>query len=281
MTTLGVGAILSAEPAEIVRRLTFATREAAAAGHEDLFHAMSRVNLAHAVMLRDRNLIPPEAARALVALMAELFERGPSSVALEAGAGDLYPQIEAHAAALLGADVAGYLQLGRSRGDVIPSAMRLKLRIKLMRLLASVLALRAAILDRAVEHADTIMPAYTHWQQSQIMTVGHFLGRFSAWLERDTQRLFECVSRHNLSVLGSANGVGTSVRVDRAMTAAWLGHDEPTLSTGDGTNAWDYMIEPVSVAALLCSHLARLTGNFILWHTQEFGMVRLSDAFCT
>lgn len=159
--------------------------------------------------------------------------------------------------------------------------MRLKLRIKLMRLLASVLALREAILDRAVEHADTIMPAYTHWQQSQIMTVGHFLGRFSAWLERDTQRLFECVSRHNLSVLGSANGVGTSVRVDRAMTAAWLGHDEPTLSTGDGTNAWDYMIEPVSVAALLCSHLARLTGNFILWHTQEFGMVRLSDAFCT
>lgn len=281
MTTLGVGAILSAEPAEIVRRLTFATKEAAAAGHEDLFHAMSRVNLAHAVMLRDRNLIPPEAARALVALMAELFERGPSSVALEAGAGDLYPQIEAHAAALLGADVAGYLQLGRSRGDVIPSAMRLKLRIKLMRLLASVLALREAILDRAVEHADTIMPAYTHWQQSQIMTVGHFLGRFSAWLERDTQRLFECASRHNLSVLGSANGVGTSVRVDRAMTAAWLGHDEPTLSTGDGTNAWDYMIEPVSVAALLCSHLARLTGNFILWHTQEFGMVRLSDAFCT
>lgn len=90
MTTWGVGAILSAEPAEIVRRLTFATKEAAAAGHEDLFHAMSRVNLAHAVMLRDRNLIPPEAARALVALMAELFERGPSSVALEAGAGDLY-----------------------------------------------------------------------------------------------------------------------------------------------------------------------------------------------
>lgn len=279
--TLGVGAILSEEPADIVRRLTFATKEAVGKNSEDLFYAMARVNLSHAIMLKERRLAPEPAATALVGLMREIFENGPASVPLSAENGDLYPQIEAHAAERLGHDVAGYLQLGRSRGDVIPSAMRIKLRIKEMRLLDALITMREVLLKKAEDNAHVIMPAYTHWQQSQIMTVGHFLGRFCAWLERDTERLFECINRHNLSVLGCANGVGTSVQVDRDMTSRLLAHDAPTLSSGDGTNAWDYMIEPVSEAALLCSHLARLMGNFILWHTQEFGMVRMGDAFCT
>jgi len=279
--TLGVGAILAAEPADIVRRLTFATKEAAGPDHADLFSAMARVNLAHAVMLHEAGLVPAAAGPALVALMREIFLQGPASVPLEAGNGDLYPQIEAFAASRLGADVAGYLQLGRSRGDVIPSAMRIKLRIKAMRLLQAQLDLRETVLELCEAHAETLMPAYTHWQQSQVMTVGHFLGRFAAAFERDTQRLWQCVQRHNLSVLGSANGVGTSVKVDRQATSDLLGHDAPVASAGDAVNAWDYMIEPVSEAALFCSHLARLMGNFILWHTQEFGMARLSDAFST
>lgn len=279
--TLGVGAILSTEPADIVRKLTFATKEAAGEDHADLFSAMSRVNLAHTIMLRECGLIPSQAGDALVGLMLELFIDGRKTVALKAEEGDLYPQIEAYAASKLGAGVAGYLQLGRSRGDVIPAAMRLKLRIKQMRLLNAQLSLRTVLLDTCEEHLHTIMPAYTHWQQSQVMTVGHFLGRFAAWFERDTQRLYQCLTRHNLSPLGSANGVGTSVNVLRDVTAGLLGHDGPVPSAGDGTNAWDYMIEPVSDAALFTSHLARLMGNFILWHTQEFGMVQLSDAFAT
>lgn len=279
--TLGVGAILSSEPAEIVRKLTFATKEAAGSDHTDLFNAMSRVNLAHAIMLRDQELVPAEVSAPLIALMLDIFEGGPETVPLKAENGDLYPQIEAFAASRLGGDVAGYLQLGRSRGDVIPSTMRIKLRIKEARLLQSQLALRATLLDLCERHVNDIMPAYTHWQQSQVMTLGHFLGRFAAWFERDTDRLWFCLNRHNLSVLGCANGVGTSVKVDRTATSEMLGHEAPVASAGDAVNAWDYMIEPVSDAALFCSHLARLMGNFILWHTQEFGMAHLSDAFST
>lgn len=279
--TLGVGAILSAEPADIVRKLTFATKEAAAPDHADLFHAMARVNLAHAIMLHEKALVPEATGTALVGLMLEIFRGGPSTVPLKAENGDLYPQIEAFAASRLGGDTAGYLQLGRSRGDVIPSTMRIKLRIKQTRLLEAQLALRSTLLDLCEQYAETIMPAYTHWQQSQVMTLGHFLGRFAAWFERDTDRLWFCLNRHNLSVLGCANGVGTSVKVDRRATSDLLGHDDPVASAGDAVNAWDYMIEPVSEAALFCSHLARLMGNFILWHTQEFGMARLSDAFST
>lgn len=279
--TLGVGAILSAEPANIVRKLTFATKEAAGSDHTDLFNAMARVNLAHSIMLREHKLVSAEVGDSLVGLMLEIYEGGPSSVPLKAEDGDLYPQIEAFAASRLGGDVAGYLQLGRSRGDVIPSTMRIKLRIKEIRLLEAQLALRETLLEVCEEYADAIMPAYTHWQQSQVMTLGHFLGRFAAWFERDTDRLWLCLNRHNLSSLGCANGVGTSVKVDRAATSSLLGHDAPIASAGDAVNAWDYMIEPVSEAALFCSHLARLMGNFILWHTQEFGMARLSDAFST
>jgi len=279
--TLGVGAILAAEPADIVRRLTFATKEAAGSDHVDLFNAMARVNLAHAIMLHETGLVPSAVGPRLVGLMLEIFEGGASGVPLRAENGDLYPQIESYAAVRLGNETAGYLQLGRSRGDVIPAAMRIKLRTKAMRLLQAQLDLRATLVDLSETHADTIMPAYTHWQQSQVMTLGHFLGRFAAGLERDTDRLLRCLERHNLSPLGCANGVGTSVKVDRAATSAMLGHERPVASAGDAVYAWDYMIEPVSEAALFCSHLARLAGNLILWHTQEFGMVRLSDAFAT
>ena len=279
--TLGGGGILSSEPADIVRRLTFATKEAAGKDHEDLFAAMARVNLAHVIMLSERKLVSPTVARSLAGLLLEIFEGGMKVVPLAPENGDLYPQIEAFAASRLGNDVAGFLQLGRSRGDVIPAAMRLKLRTKTLRLLAAQDTLRTALLDAGEAQLDKVMPAYTHWQQSQVMTVGHFLGRFAAWFARDNARLWECLDRHDFSPLGAANGVGTSVKLDRDITAALLGHRGPIASAGDAVNAWDYMIEPVQCAALFCANAARLMGNFILWHTQEFAMVRLSDAFNT
>ncbi|MBK8741905.1 MAG: argininosuccinate lyase [Betaproteobacteria bacterium] len=279
--TLGVGGILASEPADIVRRLTFATKEAAGADHGDLFDAMARVNLAHAVMLHRGSLVSPVVGKQLVELMLKILEGGSRTVPLKAADGDLYPQIEAFAAGRLGGDAAGFLQLGRSRGDVIPAAMRIKLRTKELRVLASLLDLRGAVLERAREQMRALMPAYTHWQQSQVMTMGHFLGRFAAWFARDFSRLWDCLIRHDLSPLGAANGVGTSVRLDRDMTADLLGHRGPVPLAGDAVYAWDYMIEPVMCSALFTSNAARLMGNFILWHTREFGMVRLSDAFAT
>lgn len=279
--TLGVGGILSVEPADIVRRLTFATKEAAGPDHGDLFDAMARVNLAHAVMLHERSLVSAETGRALVGFTLDVLEGGRERVPLAADNGDLYPQIEAYAASRIGHDAAGFLQLGRSRGDVIPAAMRLKLRTKETRLLSAMLPMRRTLLRRAHEERDTLMPAYTHWQQSQVMTAGHFLGRFAAWFARDFERLHACLERHDLSPLGAANGVGTSVKLDRDRTAVLLGHRHPVPLAGDAVYAWDYMLEPVMCSAVFTSHAARLMGNFILWHTREFGMVRLSDAFAT
>lgn len=279
--TLGVGGILAREPADIVRRLTFATKEAAAPEHRDLFEAMARVNLAHAVMLHERHLVPPDTGKLLVRFTLEVLKAGLDALPIKAENGDLYPQIEAIAASRIGPDAAGFLQLGRSRGDVIPAAMRIKLRTKVRRLLSSMLPMRARLLSRAREQQFTLMPAYTHWQQSQIMTVGHFLARFGAWFERDHGRLVECLLRHDFSPLGAANGVGTSVNVDRDYTSGLLGHAGPVPLAGDAVYAWDYMIEPVSCCALFTANASRLMGNLILWHTREFGMVRLSDGFAT
>lgn len=279
--TLGVGGILRQEPAAIVRRLTFATKEAAAPEHRDLFDAMARVNLAHVVMMSDLRLVPADVSAKLCGALAEILREGPASVPLRAEAGDLYPQIEAHLSDRLGSHVSGYLQLGRSRGDVLPAAMHLKVRCKMVKVLRAQLGLRRALLGIIADHLSTIMPAYTHYQQSQIVTLAHVLGRFVAWFERDTARFHECLARHNLSALGAANGVGTGVALDRASTAHLLGHSGPIPSAGDATNAWDYMIEPVAHAALFCSHAGRLADNLILWHMQEMAMFALSDAFAT
>src|SRR5262249_2241381 len=138
--------------------------------------------------------------------------------------------------------------------------------------------LQRAVLDRAREHAATVMPGYTHFQHAQPWTFGHWLMRQASALERDLERLQGAFTRTNRSGLGGAANAGTSWPVGRRRTAELLGHAGLVVNSSDaGVFARDYIEEAVAVLALLMANLGRLATDLYVWHGWEFGFVEVAD----
>ena len=135
--------------------------------------------------------------------------------------------------------------------------------------------------DQAAEHCTTIMPGFTHLQTAQPVVFGHHLLAWNEMLERDYGRLMDCRARLNQSPLGAAALAGTTYPIDREMTAHALGFDRPTANSLDSVSDRDFAIEFCSFAALLMTHLSRMSEELVLWTSAQFNFVELPDRFCT
>jgi argininosuccinate lyase len=193
---------------------------------------------------------------------------------------DIHMNIEARLAELIG-PVAGRLHTARSRNDQIATDLRLWLRGAIGRIDAAMRDLQAALIDRAEAEAATIMPGYTHLQIAQPVTFGHHLMAYVEMIGRDRSRLADCRQRLNESPLGAAALAGTSFSIDRHMTAAALGFDHPAANSLDAVSDRDFAIEFLAVAATAGMHLSRFAEEIILWCSDAFGFIALSDAFTT
>src|SRR5262249_9738260 len=226
----------------------------------------------------------PRGARLLGGLQ-EVLDLGPEGFPWDRRSGSYLVQIEHFLASRVGEDVAGRLQTGRSRNDQDAAAdllylrdPRLYLRDPLLQVAGQLAELQRAVLDRAREHAATVMPGYTHFQHAQPWTFGHWLMRQASALERDLERLQGAFTRTNRSGLGGAANAGTSWPVDRRRTAGLLGHDGLVLNSTDaGVFARDYIEEDVAVLALLMANLGRLATDLYVWSSWEFGFVEVAD----
>jgi argininosuccinate lyase len=237
------------------------------------------VDLAHAVMLVETGILAGERGSRLLTGLLDIVDRGLAEFPWDPRVGSYLPQAERYLAARVGEDVAGRLQTGRSRNDQSGAAERLWMRDLLLAVTGDLLALVRALLARADEHADALMPGYTHLQHAQPSTFGHGLMRHAAALERDLQRLAGAFARTNLSAQGGAAMAGTSWPIDRARVAALLGHDGLVVNSADaGGFARDHMEEGVAALALLMSDLGRLATDLFVWHSWEFGFVEVADA---
>jgi argininosuccinate lyase len=236
------------------------------------------VDLAHAVMLVETGILDRSRGARLLGGLQEVLDLGPQGFPWDPRSGSYLVQIEHFLASRLGEDVAGRLQTGRSRNDQDAAADRLYLRDLLLQVVGHLTELQRAVLDRAREHAATVMPGYTHFQHAQPWTFGHWLMRQASALERDLERLQGAFTRTNRSGLGGAANAGTSWPVDRRRTAALLGHDGLVLNSTDaGVFARDYIEEDVAVLALLMSNLGRLATDLYVWSAWEFGFVEVAD----
>jgi argininosuccinate lyase len=177
--------------------------------------------------------------------------------------------------------VAGRLHTARSRNDQVATDFRLWVRDAIDQALDGIAALQDALLARAEEHADSVMPGFTHLQSAQPVTLGHHLMAYVEMLERDAGRFRDARARMNLSPLGSAALAGTGFPIDRAMTAAALGFDGPTRNSLDAVSDRDFALEYLTCATQCALHLSRLAEEFVLWASQPFGFVALSDAWST
>ena len=193
---------------------------------------------------------------------------------------DIHMNVEGRLAELIGA-AAGRLHTARSRNDQVAVDFRLWVKRELERTGEALTALIAAFLDRAEEHAGTVMPGFTHLQTAQPVTFGHHCMAYVEMFGRDRSRVADCLSRMDELPLGAAALAGTGFAIDRTMTARALGFREPTRNSIDSVSDRDFALEYLSLAAICATHLSRLAEEIVIWSTPQFGFVRLSDAFST
>jgi argininosuccinate lyase len=238
-------------------------------------------SIAHARMLAHAGVLSAQERDAIVHGLEQIrgdIEAGRIqwSVALE----DVHMNIEARLTERIG-EVGKKLHTGRSRNDQVATDIRLYLRDGIDELNAQLRALMAALVDMAEREAGTIMPGFTHLQAAQPVTFGHHMLAWFEMLVRDHQRLADCRARLNVMPLGSAALAGTSYPIDRAFTARELGFAGICENSLDAVSDRDFAVEFAAAAALVMTHLSRMSEELVLWMSQAFGFIELGDAFCT
>jgi argininosuccinate lyase len=236
---------------------------------------------AHVAMLGRQRIVSAEDAATIAAgldrVAADYEANGVTEdLALE----DIHMQTEAKLAAAIG-PVAGRLHTARSRNDQVATDFKLWVRDSIDQVLAALAGLADALVARADEHAATVMPGFTHLQSAQPVTLGHHLMAYREMIARDASRFADARRRMNLCPLGSAALAGTGFPIDRDMTAAALGFDAPTRNSLDGVSDRDFAIDYLTAATQCALHLSRLAEEFVLWASQPFGFVSLSDQWST
>ncbi len=236
---------------------------------------------AHVAMLGAQGIVSDEDAKAIVegldAVAAEYEAEGvPENWNLE----DIHMTTESRLAELVGS-AAGRLHTARSRNDQVATDFRLWVRDAIDEADAGLKELQKALVARAGEHAEAIMPGFTHLQTAQPVTLGHHLMAYYEMIRRDRSRFADARARMNESPLGSAALAGTGFPIDREMTAQALGFDRPTANSLDAVSDRDFALDFLMAAAQCSLHLSRLAEEFVIWASQPFGFVRLPDALST
>ena len=236
---------------------------------------------AHADMLAEMGIISEadnEAIQGGLDTVAEELRNGsfPFRRELE----DIHMNVEARLKELIG-EPAGRLHTARSRNDQVVTDFRLWIRGALDEAMQLVAGLQSALVSRAGENTETVMPGFTHLQTAQPVTLGHHLLAYAEMLERDRSRLLDCAERLNECPLGSAALAGTGFPIDRDMTAEALGFARPMANSLDAVSARDFALEALAALSIAATHLSRLAEEIVLWTSAQFGFAQLTDAWST
>ncbi|MCF7987811.1 MAG: argininosuccinate lyase [Methylovulum sp.] len=238
-------------------------------------------SIAHATMLCASHILTIEERDAIINGLNQIsaeIAKGEFSWSIQQE--DVHMNIEARLTDLIG--IAGKkLHTGRSRNDQVATDIRLYLRSEVVQIAAQITRLQTAILHLAEQHADTIMPGFTHLQVAQPITFGHHLMAWFEMLSRDQARLQDCNKRINMLPLGAAALAGTTYPINRELTAELLGFSAPTANSLDSVSDRDFAIEFTAVASLIMMHLSRFSEELILWSSAQFDFIDMPDAFCT
>ena len=240
-----------------------------------------RGSKAHATMLAHQGIISNEDKdKILHGLDTILSEIEGGQFVFSRKLEDIHMNVEARLAELIG-PAAGRLHTARSRNDQVALDFRLWVKEELQKTEQALSGLITAFLDRAEEHADTVMPGFTHLQTAQPVTFGHHCMAYVEMFGRDRQRVRHAIEHLDESPIGAAALAGTGYNIDRHMTAQALGFREPTRNSIDTVSDRDFALEFLSIASISAVHLSRLAEEIVIWSTPQFGFIRLSDAFST
>ncbi len=238
-------------------------------------------SIAHAQMLAEQKLISKEEFRAIKEGLIEISEEiSAGRFKFEKKYEDIHMAIEAALVAKIG-EPGKKLHTGRSRNDQVTTDVRLWMRDRIEILRAKITLLQKAFVKLAGKYAEDIMPGYTHLQRAQPIVIASYLLSFAEQLERDFIRLKNCHRLLNISPLGSGAVAGSTLPLDRKSTAKQLGFSDISYNSIDAVGDRDFCAEFIFDCALIATHLSRLAEDWIIYSSNEFGFVRIDDAYCT
>ncbi len=236
---------------------------------------------AHAEMLAKQGIIAADDAKKIAhGLDTILSEIESGKFSFSRALEDIHMNVEGRLSELIG-EAAGRLHTARSRNDQVATDFRLWVRDRIDALDQALAGFQRALAEKALEHAATVMPGFTHLQTAQPVTFGHHLIAYVEMAARDRGRFADARKRLNESPLGAAALAGTSFELDRDMTAKSLGFERPMANSLDAVSDRDFVMETLAAAAITSVHLSRLAEEMVIWTSPLTGLVKLSDKFTT
>jgi argininosuccinate lyase len=237
------------------------------------------IHQAHALMLSECGILDADEARALLQAVRSLEPEAIRKVEYDGSCEDLFFYVERQLAEVCGGELAGKLHTARSRNDIDITMYRMVLREQVLELLQALLDLAGQVLHLAREHAGSLMPVYTHTQPAQPGTLGHYLAGVAECLQRDAERLRAAYATVNRNPLGACAVTTTGFPINRQRTTALLGFDGLQENSIGAIAAVDYVAEALSTIAVTSLNCGKFTQDLLLWCTQEFGFLRVGDAW--
>ncbi|MDN4493444.1 argininosuccinate lyase [Ureibacillus aquaedulcis] len=238
-------------------------------------------SIAHVTMLGAQGILDSKDVEQILGGLAELKHSAEAgelefSVANE----DIHLNLEKMLTDKIG-PVGGKLHTGRSRNDQVATDMHLFLKKRVAEVVDLIETFQKTILKKAEQHVETIAPGYTHLQRAQPISFAHHLMAYFWMLERDKERFNESMKRIDILPLGAGAMAGTTFPIDREKSAELLGFSAVYANSMDAVSDRDFIVEFLSNASLLMTHLSRFAEEIIIWSTDEFKFIELDDAFST
>ena len=238
-------------------------------------------SITHARMLGKQGIIPPKDAERIIAGLKELLKDIEGGrVTFDPAAEDIHMNVETLLTQRIG-EAGKKLHTGRSRNDQVALDMRMFIKEGCVLIQDRLKDLCGLLVSLAKEHTETFMSGYTHLQKAQPITLAHHLMAYFEMFMRDITRLSDCAKRVDFMPLGSGALAGSTYPLDREAVAEELKFGAITRSSIDAVSDRDFVIEFLASASLVMMHLSRFCEEIILWSTQEFGFIELSDAYAT
>ena len=246
-----------------------------------LFREDILASKAHAAMLAKQGIITAEdAGKIAQGLDKILGEIDAGTFDFKRALEDIHMNVESRLTELVG-PAAGRLHTARSRNDQVATDFKLWVRSAIEDIDRALAAFQHALVEKALEHAGTVMPGLTHLQTAQPVTFGHHMLAYVEMIARDRGRFADARKRLNESPLGAAALAGTSFPIDREMTAQALGFDRPAANSLDAVSDRDFVLETLAAASIAAVHLSRLAEEIVIWTSPLTGLAKLSDKFTT
>lgn len=240
-----------------------------------------RGSIAHVKMLAKQNILTDnERDKIIEGLNSIEADIDSGKLKFDDGSEDIHSFVEAHLIERIG-DTGKKLHTGRSRNDQVALDMKLYVRDEIDELKNLLYELLSEVLNIIEENKSTYMPGFTHLQKAQPTTLAHHFGAYFEMFIRDFDRLVSTRKRMNLSPLGSGAFAGTTYDLDRDYVASLLDFDTATRNSMDSVSDRDYLLELLSVLAIMSMHLSRLSEEIIIWNTDEYRFVEMDDTYST